>query len=69
YDYKKMGFGDVLENHNSLVDKVIYYMKNNSRMEDKYRKRVDNFFAYTDKNNRNRIYNAILELDNNKVAK
>lgn len=64
-----MGFGDVIEDHNSLVDKVIYYMKNNSRMEDKYRKRVDNFFAYTDKNNRNRIYKAILELDNNKVAK
>lgn len=38
-----MGFGDVIEDHNSLVDKVIYYMKNNSRMEDKYRKRVDNF--------------------------
>ncbi|MGN7374470.1 glycosyl transferase family A [Bacillus halotolerans] len=69
YDYKKMGFGDVIEDHNSLVDKVIYYMKNDSRMEDKYRKRVDNFFAYTDKNNRNRIYNAILQLDKSKVAK
>ncbi|MGR0118161.1 CDP-glycerol glycerophosphotransferase family protein [Bacillus halotolerans] len=69
YDYKKMGFGDVINNHDSLIDKVIYYMKNNSRMEDKYRKRVDNFFAYTDKNNRHRIYNAILQLDNNKVAK
>jgi division protein CdvB (Snf7/Vps24/ESCRT-III family) len=34
-------------------------------MEEKYIKRVDNTFAYTDRNNCKRVYEEILKLDNN----
>ena len=56
FDYESMGFGDVIDNEEVLVDKVIEYMENDCVMEDKYKKRVDNFFKYTDQKNCKRVY-------------
>lgn len=56
FDYESMGFGDVIDNEESLVDKIIYYMENNCEMESKYKKRVDEFFKYTDQKNCQRVY-------------
>lgn len=56
FDYDTMGFGDVIYNEESLVNKVIEYMKNDCVMEDKYKNRVDNFFKYVDQKNSARVY-------------
>ena len=61
YDYKTMGFGKVVDNEEELVDKVIEYMENNCEMEDEYKKRVDSFFKFTDKNNCKRVYEWLLK--------
>ena len=56
FDYETMGFGDVVESEDELVDKIIYYMEHDCNMEDKYKKRVDDFFKYTDQKNCKRVY-------------
>lgn len=56
FDYETMGFGEVFENEDDVVEKVMEYVSNNCEMEDKYKKRVDDFFEYTDKNNCKRVY-------------
>lgn len=54
-----MGFGDVIKDENILVDKIIEYLENDCKMEDKYKERVDKFFKYNDKNNCKRCYDWI----------
>lgn len=61
FDYKTMGFGDVIESEDALVDKVIEYINNNCVMEDKYKQRVDKFFKYTDQKNCKRVYEWLKE--------
>ncbi len=61
FEYKENGFGEVLDNLDSTVDTIIEYMKNDCQLKDKYRKRIDNFFAYNDKNNCQRVYEKIME--------
>ena len=56
-----MGFGDVIESEDALVDKVIEYINNNCVMEDKYKQRVDKFFKYTDQKNCKRVYEWLKE--------
>lgn len=56
FNYETMGFGDVIDNEDDLVDKVIEYMENDCVMEDKYKDRVDKFFKYTDQKNSKRVY-------------
>ena len=56
FDYETMGFGDVIESEEALVDKIIYYMEHDCVMEDEYKKRVDKFFKYTDQKNCKRVY-------------
>jgi len=63
FDFDTMGFGDVISNHEILIDKMISYMENQCEMEAKYKDRVDSFFAYNDFNNRERVYNKIKELN------
>lgn len=56
FNYETMGFGDVIDNEEDLVDKIIEYMDNGCEMEDKYKLRVDKFFKYTDQKNCQRVY-------------
>lgn len=56
WDYETMGFGEVIFDEEKLVNKIIYYMENGCVMEEKYKKRVDKFFKYHDKNNCKRAY-------------
>ena len=46
FDYETMGFGEVFENEDGIVEKIIEYVNNNCEMEDKYQKRVDDFFEF-----------------------
>ena len=56
-----MGFGEVIQDEDKLVDLIILYMENDCKMDEKYKKRVDNFFEYNDKNNSKRVYNWSLK--------
>ena len=63
FDYEKMGFGEVIHDHESLVNLIMAYIENNCQMKDKYKKRVDDFFEFKDKHNCERVYNAIKKID------
>ena len=60
FEIESMGFGDVLKDENELMNKIEYYLKNDCKMEDEYKERVEKFFKYTDKNNCKRVYEWIL---------
>ena len=61
FDYDTMGFGEVFENEDDTVEKIIEYINNNCEMEEKYQERVDDFFKYNDKNNCKRVYEWLKE--------
>lgn len=60
-DYKTMGFGPICENEEEIVNELCKNMKNGCVIEDLYKKRADNFFAFDDFNNCERI---LKEIDN-----
>lgn len=64
FDYEKDGFGEVEYDLESTVNRIIEYMQNNCTLKEKYRERIDRFFAFNDRNNCQRVYEAIKSLDN-----
>jgi len=62
FDYEKMGFGEVIDNIDELIDVIEDYLSNNCEMKEKYKNRVDSFFKFKDKNNCKRVYDAIIDL-------
>jgi CDP-glycerol glycerophosphotransferase (TagB/SpsB family) len=60
FDYERDGFGEITTTLDETVDRIIEYMENGCKLKDKYRERIDNFFAYNDKNNCQRIFNRIV---------
>lgn len=58
YNYKTMAFGSICKNEKDLVDELCYYMGNGCQIKDEYKKRADDFFAYNDYNNCQRIVEA-----------
>ncbi len=61
FDYERDGFGEVRYELESTVDTLIDYIKDGCKLKDKYKKRIDNFFAFRDKNNCNRVYKKIIK--------
>ncbi|WP_296893689.1 glycosyltransferase [uncultured Methanobrevibacter sp.] len=62
FKYETMGFGEVIEKENELISLIEEYLKNYCEMKKLYKKRVDTFYKYNDKNNCKRIYDYILKL-------
>ncbi|MDO5861156.1 CDP-glycerol glycerophosphotransferase family protein, partial [Methanobrevibacter sp.] len=62
FKYKTMGFGEVIEKEDKLIDVIKEYIENNCEMKEEYIKRVDSFYKYNDKNNCRRVYDAILKM-------
>lgn len=60
FDYESMGFGEVCYDFETTVNHIIEYMEDGCKLKDKYRQRIDDFFEYNDKNNCQRIFNAIV---------
>ena len=56
FDYRTMGFGDVVDTPNKVVTKIIQYIENNFTMEEKYLERVDQMFYYRDQKNSERVF-------------
>ena len=63
FDRKQNGFGEVVYDVDSTINLLIEYMKNDCKLKDKYKKRIDNFFAFVDKKNCERVYKEILKLE------
>lgn len=61
FDYNINGFGDVVLDVDSTVDKAIEFMQCGCNMPEKYKNRVSEFFAYSDKNNCKRVLEKILQ--------
>ena len=60
--FKNDGFGEVVDNREECVDKIIDYMQSNCKMEEKYKERVDSYFEYFDNRNCERVYNELINL-------
>lgn len=60
--YETDGFGEVVYNLEDTISKIMEYMENDCQLKSMYKTRIDNFFAYNDRNNSQRVYERILEL-------
>lgn len=60
FDYESMGFGELIDNEDDLIDKIEYYLDNGCIMEDRFKDNVDGFFKFIDKGNCKRVYDWIL---------
>lgn len=63
YDIERDGFGEVEYDLESIVDRIIEYMENGCQLKEKYRERINKFFAFNDQNNCQRVYEKIMELE------
>lgn len=62
FDYRDMGFGEVLTDHDALIDTILGYLKNDCNLKPEYAKRLESFFPLHDTNNCQRIFDAIQKL-------
>lgn len=62
FNYKTMGFGEIINEENELIRTVIEYMENDCKMKEEYKNRVNEFYKYDDKNNCKRVYDAIFDI-------
>ena len=59
FDYIRDGFGTICSDINSTINEIIYEIENNCTLRKKFLKRIKKFFAFTDNNNNERIFNEI----------
>ena len=64
FHYDTMAFGEIVKKRDELVDLLIDYMKSGCRMKDEYRKRADDFYEFSDRNNCQRIYDEMIKYQN-----
>ena len=62
YDYERDGFGEVTYDMEHLIDAILEYAANGCVLKDKYRERIDRFFAYNDQDNCRRVVERIMAL-------
>lgn len=62
-----MGFGEICIDEEQLVNTLCEYMENNCVMKEFYVERANNFFAYSDHSNCERVYNAIKHFDSERL--
>ena len=66
FTYRNDGFGPVTTTLDETVNTLIEYIENDCVMKQEYVDRVEAFFAYTDRNNCKRVYEAIEEVERNR---
>lgn len=59
YDYERDGFGVVVDSLPSLIEELHRYIKGGCMLEEKYEKRIDEFFAFNDQNNSERLFETV----------
>lgn len=63
FTYREDGFGPITNTVKDTVDELIYNIENDCKMRDEYVEKVERFFAYTDRNNCKRVYDAVREIE------
>lgn len=61
FHYDTMAFGEICHTNDELIDVLIDYMRNDCRMKEQYRRRADDFFEFSDRNNCQRIYDVMIQ--------
>lgn len=64
FDYGDNGFGEVDKTQDEVIESLKRIITNDMQMSSLYKKRVDDFFKYTDRKNSERTYNAIMAINN-----
>lgn len=62
WDYEQMGFGPVCYDYESTVNAIVNAVRNNCRLDEKYLRRIEQFYFKFDQNNCERVYQAIGEI-------
>ncbi len=62
--YERDGFGPICEDLQTVVAEAKALLQNNCELTDFYKKRVEDFFIPNDNHNCERVYDAILNLEN-----
>ena len=62
FEYLLDGFGTVTSDASDAVDEVINLVEKGCKIDEKYQIRIDDFFAYSDRNNSKRVFDAIKNL-------
>ena len=65
FDYKNNGFGPICFNISCTITTIKKEFENKCKLGNKYLKRINHFFTFTDQKNNYRVYNAIIN-DKNK---
>ena len=62
FDVERNGFGEVVYDLEHTIDLIIEYAKGGCVLKDKYRERIDTFFAFNDQNNCQRVLERIMKM-------
>ncbi len=69
FHYDSMAFGEICHDNDELIELLCDYMKNDCQMKDEYVRRADDFFAFNDHNNCQRIYDIMLDYQKQVIDK
>ena len=58
FDYGEIGFGEICEDPDTLVETLCAYMERDCELDDFYRGRIERFFVQTDREASRRVYEA-----------
>ena len=61
FDYERDGFGEVEDTLEGTVERIIEYMASDCQIKEKYLKRMEDTFAFNDRNCSKRVYERIIE--------
>lgn len=62
YKYETMALGEIVKEQDKLVELLCEYMKDECKIKEEYKERIDKFFKYHDFNNCKRIYNEMISI-------
>ena len=62
FKYSEMGFGPIAKTHEELVNCLKKVVDNNAEITPEYEARIEDFLAYTDRNNCKRVYDELIKL-------
>lgn len=63
FSYERDGFGEVVYELDSAINLIIDYVRNDCRLKELYRRRIDRFFTFDDQDNSKRVLEKIMELN------
>ena len=63
FSYSDDGVGDIVDNRDSLIQKINELLKADCLMSDEYIKRTEKIYTYHDQDNCERVFNSIIDID------